>query len=58
MPWNPGGYAEWRSEMDWLLAHKRDKPADLDVAEKNLFAWGKQAFEWPPTPASQPATAP
>jgi predicted esterase len=57
MPWDPHGHAEWASEMDWLLSHRRQTPADLDAAERSLEAWGKQAFNWSPIPATQPATA-
>jgi|GEM_PF-6663855 len=45
VPWSRGG-KELGIMLPWLLAHKRDQPADLDAAAKSLAEWGKAKFEW------------
>ncbi len=47
VPWKSQGRDELGKLVGWLLAQKREKPADLDAAEKALAAWGKP-FGWSP----------
>jgi predicted esterase len=47
LPWKKRGAPELGRMVSWLLAQKRDKPADLDKALKLISAHGKR-FGWTP----------
>jgi len=48
-PWATMGAKELGLMVAWLLAQQREKPANLDAAEKCLAAWGEKHFHWKPT---------
>lgn len=48
-PWATLGAKEVGVMVAWMLAQKRERPADLDAAAKALAAWGAKHFQWKPT---------